>query len=64
MEFTERVLYHQIHPLKLLTDVSTAFIATALLWNHRLGAWLRSPVAMVAAVAWILGCWLRGLRRD
>ena len=36
MDFTERVLYHQIHPLKLLTDWSTAFIAVALLWSHRL----------------------------
>jgi len=35
MQFAERVLYHQIHPVKLFTDVSTAFIAAALLWNHR-----------------------------
>jgi len=37
MEFAERVLYHQIHPLKLFTDVSTAFVAAALLWAHRFG---------------------------
>ena len=38
VEFAERVLYHQIHPVKLFTDVATAGIAAALLWQHRLGA--------------------------
>lgn len=38
MEHNERVLYHQIHPLKLLTDVGTAIVATALFWRHRAGA--------------------------
>jgi hypothetical protein len=119
MDLGERVLYHQIHPLKLVTDVSTAFIAAAFLWDHRFfeamavgfvpsivvtaallrwadlepyrasrfgryvsgfmtrrveaarlagllplwgGAWFRSPVAMVAGVVWIAGCWLWGFR--
>jgi hypothetical protein len=34
MDLRERVLYHQIHPLKLATDVGTAIVATGLLWNH------------------------------
>ena len=38
MDSAERVLYHQIHPVKLLTDVAAAGIAGALLWQHRLGA--------------------------
>jgi len=120
MTFAERVLYHQIHPLKLFTDVSTAFVAAWLLWLHRFGeamvvgfvpaivvsaallrwadlepyrasrfgryaagfmtrrveaarfaglvplwggAWFHSPLAMIAGVAWIAGCWLWGLRR-
>jgi hypothetical protein len=120
MELGDRVLYHQIHPLKLLTDVSTAFVAARLLWMHRFGAamlvgfvpsilvtaailrwadlepyrasrfgryvsgfmtrgveaarfaglvplwagaWIHSPLAMLAGVAWIAGCWLWGLRR-
>jgi hypothetical protein len=33
---SEKTLYHQIHPLKLFTDVSTAFAATYLLWQHML----------------------------
>jgi hypothetical protein len=32
----ERILYHQIHPAKLLTDWSTAIGAAWLLWDHRL----------------------------
>jgi hypothetical protein len=35
MQLGERVLYHQIHPLKLLTDVGAAIVATDLLWAHR-----------------------------
>lgn len=119
MELADRVLYHQIHPAKLATDVVTAFVATALLWNHHLtaalligfvpsivasavllrwanldryresafgryvgrfmtrrveiarlaglmplwiGAWLERPVVIAAGVAWIIGCWLWGLR--
>ena len=34
MNRRERVLYHQIHPAKLLTDVGTAAVAAALLWLH------------------------------
>jgi hypothetical protein len=119
MQLAQRVLYHQIHPAKLATDVVTAFAATALLWNHHLtaallvgfvpsivatavllrwanldpyrdsafgryvgrfmtrrveiarlagllplwiGAWLERPVAIAAGAAWIIGCWLWGLR--
>ena len=35
MAASDRVLYHQIHPLKLFTDVSTAATACYLLWEHR-----------------------------
>jgi hypothetical protein len=34
----EKVLYHQIHPLKLLTDCTVGFAALPLLWRHRLRA--------------------------
>ena len=118
MNRRERLLYHQIHPAKLLTDVGTAGIASVVLWQHhplwalivgfvpsviasavlvqwgdlepyrdsRLGryirrfmtrgvelarlagliplwggAWLRRPAIMAVGVAWILGCWLRGV---
>jgi len=36
MTMRERVLYHQIHPLKLFADFSSAIIAIDLLWQHAL----------------------------
>jgi hypothetical protein len=53
----EKVLYHQIHPLKLATDGSMALISLPLLWQRRLRAALLlqsvPPVLMSAALlAW------------
>lgn len=119
MEREERLLYHQIHPLKLVTDIVTALAAAGACWTHRLGlaliigwvpsivvslallrwadlepyrtsafgryvrrfmtrrvelarfagliplwggAWLRRPALVAAGVAWILACWLSGIR--
>ena len=42
MELADLVLYHQIHAVKLLTDVLAAIAAAILLWNHRLWG-LRVP---------------------
>ena len=36
MRFRERVLLHQVHALKLVTDVTTALAAAWLLWRQRL----------------------------
>lgn len=36
MTLKEKILYHQIHPLKLLTDLTVGFAALPLLWRHRL----------------------------
>jgi hypothetical protein len=44
----EKVLYHQIHPLKLFTDITAGFAALSLLRRHRLRAAL--PVALVPPV--------------
>jgi hypothetical protein len=120
MSSADRLLYHQIHPLKLLTDVSTAAAASYLLWEHRPaaallvgflpsiivsaflvrwgdlepyrrsafgryvgrfmtgrvelarfagliplwgGAWMRRVGLIVLGIAWIVGCWLWGMRR-
>lgn len=37
MEFRDRVLYHEIHPLKLTTDWLSGLGAAVLLWQHRAG---------------------------
>jgi len=34
MTFNEKKLYHQIHPLKLLVDISSGFLTTYLSWQH------------------------------
>ena len=48
MTRAERLLYHQIHPLKLLTDVTTSFASSWLLWQ---AAWARAAlVAFVPSV--------------
>lgn len=36
LNLQEKSLYHQIHPAKLATDVSTSAISTVLLWDHEL----------------------------
>jgi len=33
---SERLLYHQIHPVKVGTDVSAALVALVAFWRHRL----------------------------
>jgi len=38
MNRRERLLFHQIHPVKLGTDVATAAVSAILLWHHRLAA--------------------------
>lgn len=38
MTFEEKVLYHQIHPAKLIVDFGTGFYTTWLAWGHQLGA--------------------------
>ena len=36
MTFREKVLYHQVHPAKLVTDVLSGVISTWLMWRHQL----------------------------
>src|SRR5262245_35381745 len=56
--FHERALYHQIHPLKLATDWGTAFGASSLFWQHRLGlglllGFIPSIVVPVILMLWV-----------
>jgi hypothetical protein len=36
----EKMLYHQIHPLKLATDISVEFVSCYFFWKHKLLAGL------------------------
>lgn len=35
MERREKILYHQIHPLKLFVDITTACASIYLMWHHQ-----------------------------
>lgn len=48
MNRAERVLYHQIHPAKLATDIGTAVVAAWLLWEHH--PWTALIVGFVPSV--------------
>lgn len=57
MDRKDRILYHQIHPVKLLTDVSAALVSLPMLWRHRLRAallvhFLPPVVVSVVLVQW------------
>jgi len=40
MTLKERALYHQIHPIKLATDIVSSVVSLYLLWNHIVAAGL------------------------
>lgn len=54
MDFREKALYHQIHPLKLLTDWASAVVAAYLLWQHHLLRALLVGLLPPAAVSALL----------
>ena len=41
MTFREKQLYHQIHPLKLATDISAEIVSLYLFWKRKLLAGMR-----------------------
>jgi hypothetical protein len=54
----EKVLYHQIHPLKLAADISGGIASTWLLWQHEfllamLAAFLPAVAASVVVLRWM-----------
>jgi hypothetical protein len=48
MNLKEKCLYHQIHPLKLFTDIGAAFGSLYLLWRHRNGCHGARRMASIA----------------
>ena len=45
----DRVILHQVHPVKLAADISASAISNILLWQHRLGAALSVRYLLPAA---------------
>jgi hypothetical protein len=58
MKLRERILYHQIHPLKLVTDWSAAVAAAGLLWHRQLGWALLVGFAPAVLVSLYLVCFV------
>ena len=54
MTRAEKMLYHQIHPLKLAADIASCAASCALLWQRQIG--LAMLVAFVPAIAasWLI----------
>lgn len=50
----EKELYHQIHPLKLVTDISSDVAALYFFWQHQLGAGLAVVLFPALAVSFFL----------
>jgi hypothetical protein len=53
MSFKEKLLYHQIHPLKLTTDILAAYGALWLYWQHQLfiGILITFGLPVIASIA-------------
>jgi hypothetical protein len=66
MTAQEKALYHQIHPLKLLTDVGATPISLVLFWQHQLLAALLVTFVPSILVSAALMRWanLEGLKQS
>src|SRR5258708_18496691 len=55
-DYSEAILVHQVHPVKLAFDVSASVVSNVFLWRHRLGAGLVSRYLLpVVGSALVLG---------
>jgi hypothetical protein len=54
MDIREKALYHQIHPIKLFTDVSTSFVSLFLIWQHKIVAGLLIGMIPSIVVSWVV----------
>jgi len=52
MNFADKVLYHQIHPLKLGTDILASLVSLYFFWQHRLllGLFLHLAPPIIASL--------------
>ena len=54
MTLKEQYLFHQIHPLKLLTDWARGLIALYLLWRHELAVALVIMLIPPPVASWLV----------
>ena len=55
--FKQRKLYHQIHPIKLGTDIASAIAFLFLLWRHRIVAALVAGFLPPIIVSGVMMIW-------
>ena len=54
MNFAEKSLYHQIHPVKLATDIGSSLISLYFFWAHDLTSGLLVGIAPGVAVSFVI----------
>lgn len=54
MNFAEKSLYHQIHPVKLVTDIGSSLISLYFFWMHDLTSGLLVGIAPGVAVSFFI----------
>jgi hypothetical protein len=66
MNFADKVLYHQIHPLKLGTDILASLVSLYFFWEHKLfiGLILHLAPPIIASLAVIYGFDLESQRQS
>jgi len=71
MDFREKRLYHQIHPLKLATDIGVTPLSLYFVWEHRVAPAMLvgflPPILVslvILVVAWCNGLIWEVFRRD
>jgi hypothetical protein len=63
MAFREKKLYHQIHPLKLATDIGVTPISLYFLWQHRIAPAIVVGFATPVVVSVAMMIWPPDLER-
>jgi hypothetical protein len=63
MAFREKKLYHQIHPLKLATDIGVTPISLYFLWQHRIAPAIVVGFAPPVVVSVAMMIWPPDLER-
>jgi energy-converting hydrogenase Eha subunit G len=54
VNFAEKSLYHQIHPLKLITDIGSSLISLYFFWRHDITSGLLVGIAPGVAVSFVI----------
>jgi hypothetical protein len=54
VNLAEKSLYHQIHPLKLITDIGSSLISLYFFWRHDLTSGLLVGIAPGVAVSFVI----------